>query len=435
MNDCLRWCGIRPERQGCKLRRRLTSRPPTAPRAQDRPPTTRWAVSQIFHLFPSRSPCRSRPSSSLSLIRLSFSTPRHHKSHIYQAACRRTMAGRAASTDQPSPAQPTIRSTKARRASSPESHRRSYNLPQDAETEKMARREGRMSTSSQLGDAGTSAAEAHVSSGQCADPSRGQRLQQRNYFPFMELPSELRLEIYRMALCRLEPVLLHMPRSVTQEDPSSEKEDSSDSAVETGWSRESTGQCRLVRRQWEPDWRNKPLNLFAKGINCEPLIPALLRVSKLVHREAKPVLYSENELTLWLPTALCTLMHLHQRSRSLIKHIRLRLPTYHDILDGFSELVRLGLRYCWGLKTLTISLPDFPYDRNAYGPNTPNVYVNAFHILRWLPKHTTVRLDANSHEDIRRVVEENCRLAGMMSEVSYQRKMMYPDSIQEREVI
>ncbi|KAK7518872.1 hypothetical protein IWZ03DRAFT_309874 [Phyllosticta citriasiana] len=271
-----------------------------------------------------------------------------------------------------------------------------------------------MPTSSQLGDAGTSAAEAHVSSGQCADPSRGQRLQQRNYFPFMELPSELRLEIYRMALCRPEPVLLHMPRSVTQEDPSSEKEDSSDSAVETGWSRESTGQCR---------------------INCEPLIPALLRVSKLVHREAKPVLYSENELTLWLPTALCTLMHLHQRSRSLIKHIRLRLPTYHDILDGFSELVRLGLRYCWGLKTLTISLPDFPYDRNAYGPNTPNVYVNAFHILRWLPKHTTVRLDANSHEDIRRVVEENCRLAGMMSEVSYQRKMMYPDSIQEREVI
>ncbi|KAK8195159.1 hypothetical protein IWZ00DRAFT_502308 [Phyllosticta capitalensis] len=310
------------------------------------------------------------------------------------------MPGPAANTDQPSPAQPTIHSTKTCRAAS--------------------------------SSAEESALEVDSSSTECADLPRSQRLQQRDYFPFMELPSELRLEIYRMALSRPKPVLLHMPRPIPQEEPASEKEDHAVS-LEAAWSREETGQRRLVRRQWEHEWWKKPLN-GVKDVSADPLIPALLRVSKLIHREAKPVLYSENEFVLWLPTALCTLMQLHQRSRSLIKHIRLRLPTYHDILDGFSELVRLGLRYCWGLKTLTISLPDFPYDRNAYGPNTPNVYVNAFHILRWLPKHTVVRLDANSHEDIRRVVEENCRLAGMMSEVSYQRKMMYPDSVKEREV-
>ncbi|KAK8165233.1 hypothetical protein IWX90DRAFT_428334 [Phyllosticta citrichinensis] len=360
------------------------------------------------------------------------------------------MAGPAASSDQPSPAQPTIRLTRTLRTPSPEKHRRPHGLLQenlesqldghttpedkpDSGTKRMTRCEKRMSTTSQSGDAGTSASQADASSGQCADPSRSQRMHQRNYFPFMELPSELRLEIYRMALCRPKPVLLHLPRSVTQDDPASEKEDSSDCALETGWNRGATSQRRLVQRQWD-EYRVNPKHTFDKGLNCEPLIPAILRVSKLIHREAKPVLYSENELTLWLPTGLCTLMHLHQRSRSLIKHIRLRLPTYHDILDGFSELVRLGLRYCWGLKTLTISLPEFPYDRNAYGPNTPNVYVNAFHILRWLPKHTVVRLDAHSHEDIRRVVEENCRLANLLSEVSYQRKMMYPDSIQEREV-
>lgn len=161
----------------------------------------------------------------------------------------------------------------------------------------------------------------------------------------------------------------------------------------------------------------KQLPTGAHGINTDPLVPALLRVSQLIYRESRPVLYSDNELVLHLPSALCTLSQLHQRSRSLIKHVRLAIPTHHDILEGFADLVRLGLRYCWGLKTFTISLPDmFPEERHV--PSTTNVYANAFHILRWLPKHTVVRLEGNVNEDIRKVVEENGRLSGLLSEVS-----------------
>ncbi|KAL1627606.1 hypothetical protein SLS56_006327 [Neofusicoccum ribis] len=258
--------------------------------------------------------------------------------------------------------------------------------------------------------------------------ARTERRHQKDYFPFMELPSELRLEIYRMALSRPKPILLHMPRPSEKEpqqkqgeflwETDSEESDASDARPPENLAEaDALQQARrgVSTRRAES---KKQLPTGDHGINTDPLVPALLRVSQLIYRESRPVLYSDNELVLHLPSALCTLSQLHQRSRSLIKHVRLAIPTHHDILEGFADLVRLGLRYCWGLKTFTISLPDmFPEERHVPS-STTNVYANAFHILRWLPKNTVVRLEGNVHEEIRKVVEENGRLSGLLSEVS-----------------
>ncbi|EOD50135.1 hypothetical protein GTA08_BOTSDO11561 [Neofusicoccum parvum] len=228
--------------------------------------------------------------------------------------------------------------------------------------------------------------------------ARTERRHQKDYFPFMELPSELRLEIYRMALSRPKPILLHMPRPSEKEpqqkqgeflwETDSEESDASDARPPENLAEaDALQQARrgVSTRRAES---KKQLPTGDHGINTDPLVPALLRVSQLIYRESRPVLYSDNELVLHLPSALCTLSQLHQRSRSLIKH------------------------------TFTISLPDmFPEERHVPS-STTNVYANAFHILRWLPKNTVVRLEGNVHEEIRKVVEENGRLSGLLSEVS-----------------
>ncbi|KAF2089492.1 hypothetical protein K490DRAFT_37554, partial [Saccharata proteae CBS 121410] len=206
---------------------------------------------------------------------------------------------------------------------------------------------------------------------------------------------ELRLSIYRMALCRPDPILLHLQ----QLRPAQEG-----TAAPASFSRSDSSTSS------DSDGRPLPLG---------PLVPAFLRVSQQIYREARPVLYSDNEFILRLDSALATLSTLHQRSRSLIKHVRLDIPTHHDILEGFADLVRLGLRYCWGLKTFTISLPAmFLGENGGVGMNsTTNVYANAFHILRWLPKGCRVVLQGPVCEEIRRVVEENGRLAVLLDEV------------------
>jgi hypothetical protein len=219
----------------------------------------------------------------------------------------------------------------------------------------------------------------------------------------MLLPTELRIHIYRMALSRPKPILLHMARAPEPDSSSySADSDSSDRASHSEV-RRRTPQCTATRSTSE-------------NINSEPIIPALLRVSRQVYREARPVLYADNRFVLQLDSATHTLGTLHQRSRSLIKHVCLTIPTHHDILEGFADLVRLGLRYCWGLRTFTITLPYmFPEDRTI--SSTTNVYANAFHILRWLPKNCVVKLEGSVHEEIRRVVEDNGRLAVALDEV------------------
>ena len=228
-------------------------------------------------------------------------------------------------------------------------------------------------------------------------------------FPFMLLPPGLRIHIYRIALSRPKPILLHMVRAP---EPDSSNYSADSNSPDRAYHPEV--RHRTVRSLRAPQ-RTATRSTF-ENINSEPIVPALLRVSRQVYREARLVLYADNRFVLQLDSATHTLGTLHQRSRSLIKHVCLTIPTHHDILEGFADLVRLGLRYCWGLRTFTITLPYmFPEDRTI--SSTTNVYANAFHILRWLPKNCVVKLEGSVHEEIRRVVEDNGRLAVALDEV------------------
>jgi len=79
--------------------------------------------------------------------------------------------------------------------------------------------------------------------------------------------------------------------------------------------------------------------------------------------------------------------------------------------------VRLGLRYCWGLKTFKIILKaSLPDDGRVNGATS--VYANAFHILRWLPRGCKVELEGCVSETVKKVVAEEGRLMDVLDEVS-----------------
>jgi epsin len=225
----------------------------------------------------------------------------------------------------------------------------------------------------------------------------------------MKLPAELRCHIYYMALVREEPLLLHADRAP-------EKLDEDVAAwypITPGFlhspfgSRTNPAERRARRQSFVPE--RTPLE--------DPIVPAILRVNRLIYKEARQVLYSDNIFTLSLSSGIHTLSTLHQRSRSLIKHVVLTIPSHHDILDGFADLVRLGLRYCWGLRTFRIILQaGLPDDGRVSGATS--VYANAFHILRWLPRGCKVMLDGNVSEAVKSVVNEEGRLQSVLDEAS-----------------
>lgn len=152
----------------------------------------------------------------------------------------------------------------------------------------------------------------------------------------------------------------------------------------------------------------------------DPLLINLLRASKLVYKEARAILYGENSFILDLDTAQPTLAALHQRSRGQIKNLRVTIPTHNDILEHFSEVIRLSIRYCWRLQRLVLNTPFvLPGAEGSSTSGNTTVYANAFDILRWLPKRTEVVLEGNVCEEIRRVVEKNSNLAKSLDEVSF----------------
>ncbi|KAF2642565.1 hypothetical protein P280DRAFT_467896 [Massarina eburnea CBS 473.64] len=228
-------------------------------------------------------------------------------------------------------------------------------------------------------------------------------------FDFMGLPAELRIAIYRMALWRAEPILLHhTPPAASIEKP------------------DTAGFLPQLRRC------RRPSDVIDTVISSDPINVALLRANKQIYQEARRILYADNTFILSLESGVSSLASLHQRNRSLIKNITLTIPSHHDILDGFADLVRLGLRYCWGLKTFTIVLdlmfPDGPElqagtgtgmgtVRMAAACSPTTVYANAFHILRWLPRACKVGLRGHVSEIVRRVVAEEGRLLESLDEV------------------
>jgi epsin len=238
-------------------------------------------------------------------------------------------------------------------------------------------------------------------------------LEKKDIFPFMNLPAELRLHIYHMALVRSHPIVLHVPRALekTEDAPNAPLED----VYQTPESAERTRTERPApRTAIDP-----PLS--------DPVVPVILRLNQQIYKEARQLLYSENVFTLNLSSGIHTLSTLHQRSRSLIKHVVLTIPSHHDILDGFADLVRLGLRYCWGLKSFKIILQASLPDDGRVGGAT-SVYANAFHILRWLPRGCSVALEGCVSETVRKVVVEEGRLMNVLDEVSYHKRMLLSEN-------
>ncbi|KAJ4295232.1 hypothetical protein N0V90_007243 [Kalmusia sp. IMI 367209] len=216
-----------------------------------------------------------------------------------------------------------------------------------------------------------------------------------DFFPFLKLPAELRLHIYRRTLCLDEPLWLESQRKM----PTEEKQEKQLDEREIALSKQNTESLEPKRKKPKVD-------------------VALLRVCSLVYKEARQVFYTENDFTLSIDTSVITLSQMHQRSRSLIKSVNLAIPSHHDILDSFADIVRLGLRYCWGLRTfiirLDVMLPDFD---NLPTGHHGGIYANAFRILRWLPMNCKIILEGNVNESVRRVVAEEAQLLVELDEV------------------
>lgn len=233
--------------------------------------------------------------------------------------------------------------------------------------------------------------------------------ERKGIFPFMQLPAELRIHIYHMALHRNRSLVLHIPR-----DPEKELEDERPLDNVPSNPIQRAAFTRILNRQGSvlPPDTNLP---------SDPIVPTVLRLNQQIYKESRSVLYSTNTFTLLLASGVNTLSTLHQRSRSLIKHVVLAIPSHHDILDGFADLVRLGLRYCWGLKTFKIilqgSLPD-----DGRLTHASSVYANAFHILRWLPRGCSVVLEGNVSEVVRGVVREEGRLQVVLDDAGYAKR-------------
>ena len=165
--------------------------------------------------------------------------------------------------------------------------------------------------------------------------------------------------------------------------------------------------------------RSKTPPLDTKPKNEDPLLVNILRTSKEVYKEARDVLYSENVFDIDINTAVTSLAALHQRSRRHIKHVELEIPTYTEILERFSEIVRLSLRYCTGLKKFVIHTPfTLPGADGSMSASNTTVYANGFDILRWLPQPCNVILEGNSNSEIDAVVTKHLDLAKRQDKVN-----------------
>lgn len=291
-------------------------------------------------------------------------------------------------------------------------------------------------------------------------------------FPIMQLPTEIRLEIYRACLTRPKKILLAKvekpPQARSTIVETSEEETSSADAQRADGSPASRGVPRRHMRTRSSQHNRSSSSTLSnrsssgsstssgssistlasaasipmltpvtsltpeesepqssKQAACtvppsdDALIVTILRASKEIYKEARDVLYSENIFEIDLDNAIHSLAALHQRSRRHIKHIELSIPTYTDILESFSEVVRLSLRYCTGLKTLVIRTPfTLPGTDGAGSVGNAAVYANGFDILRWLPQCCEVVLEGCHNPEIDAVVGKHLNLAKTQDKVS-----------------
>lgn len=129
--------------------------------------------------------------------------------------------------------------------------------------------------------------------------------------------------------------------------------------------------------------------------HADPLAPEILRLSKAIHKEAMPVLYSKNTITLGQGgSADLSHRQLHefpQRIRSLIRSLTVTFGTASDsdsssepgtkqhTQHDFETLLSRDVRYCFRLKELIIVLE-------------PACNVDCLSCVRWVPQGCKVIL-------------------------------------------
>ncbi|KAK6430663.1 hypothetical protein LTR95_013180 [Oleoguttula sp. CCFEE 5521] len=307
--------------------------------------------------------------------------------------------------------------------------------------------------------------------------AKGEARMEAEFKPFrlVDLPTEVRLEIYRACLTRPYPIMLSkeltpVPKATAYEamDENVQRLTSvSDPGSLTAMMAVPTTSTAARPRPWRRAVRSlhrgpvattghanstHPLTVYAgvhrpstqstpstsgssqdlpttvrasRPQDADPLLVTILRTNKLVYKEARNILYGDNVFTLDLNTAQYTLSALHQRSRGQIKRIHVTIPTHNDILERFAEVVRLSFRYCWRLRQLCINMPFVIPGADGSGTNgNTTVYANAFDILRWLPKQCEIVLEGNVCEEVRGVVDKNANLAKDLDEVAYARRQL-----------
>lgn len=231
--------------------------------------------------------------------------------------------------------------------------------------------------------------------------------------PFLRLPAELRIQIYEYCLRASEPLVLAIPpNTIERRRHFDNDEDRGYPAVDPRFYWTRSGAPSADAASYQAAWDGAQDHLH--------LTPALLGTCKQIHKEARKILYSDNEIFMranWGPKAL---QRMKQQTRSLIRRVTIEVPSHSDITDGFVDIVRLGLRYCWGLEDVSIIIKDYKIPVNASSASTAYVYGDPFRILRWLPQKTKVNIGGTDPpECVRRVIEKERWYMGALDKVSF----------------
>lgn len=233
----------------------------------------------------------------------------------------------------------------------------------------------------------------------------------RHVFRFLDLPTELRLNVYQKALLRTEainlarklpPVIQKLP-DIVPRNPGM--------LMMTPTGRRRSGDANEVANSARCDI-NIERNKYVPKSTKDPLSVQIFLLCRQVCHEALPVLYRENAFNLHLEFSILPLTNLRQRTRSLIKHAIISVHEHSEVVNGgFDDIFVNGLRYCFGLQKLEI-VTKVPMSRDrGYDLN--------FHILRWLPKSCVVEVKGERISDgVKKMVDEQNMLARKLDLVS-----------------
>ncbi|KAH9987846.1 hypothetical protein F4779DRAFT_624133 [Xylariaceae sp. FL0662B] len=180
---------------------------------------------------------------------------------------------------------------------------------------------------------------------------------------FLQLPCELRLEIYRYALtirCPLALALLPRPSDIPSHCHADDYHNTTPNTNSAHYERKANSDVHLIE-------------------NCYDISVAVLRLNKTVYRESRPILYGENTFLVSARTASPLLKPLLP-SKRFIKHVYIRVSDRTDLFEGLPTFIYNTLRYFSNLEEVRVLFPeepakndwtlgngDYVFDKTAYG--------------------------------------------------------------------